>query len=299
MQFRWPVQSLSAVESFILDLSNADFQHVPSSAASPAARPHSLAPLQNISPFTMTEVNWRPFPLRTSDDWIPWYAAVKVQATTWGIWDYIDPEALATSLKRPPVRPPFPTVGQIKQGALDIRELDEKERATYDTLGCAYDCQLKHFSYYQEAIGKLELGIRQSLTKDYQRLIISRPLRDVIITLQSRFAPTDISRMRQISKKWYNLRIQQPPSKNFDAWILKWQVCHAEALQVGMEEFKDTHRIIFDFIEAIAPISPEFYTYWMNRVHDDKDFGMGLPDFSVILKRYAEHIRVIPPSPRA
>ena len=46
-----------------------------------------------------TEANWLVFHLKTSADWIQWYAAVKDQAVTWGLWDYINPEVAVESLR--------------------------------------------------------------------------------------------------------------------------------------------------------------------------------------------------------
>jgi len=107
----------------------------------------------------------------------------------------------------------------------------------------------------------MKQGIRNSVSSDNKRLIVSQSLRDIILMFRSMYAPTDSSRKRQVSKNWSNLRTQPPPRSNFDAWIHKWQVCYAEAIEVGLDEFGDNERITYEFLEAIAPISPNFYTY--------------------------------------
>ena len=46
-----------------------------------------------------------------------------------------------------------------------------------------YDRQLAAYEKYQRAMDKLGQGIRRSISSDNQRLIISQPLRDGILTL--------------------------------------------------------------------------------------------------------------------
>ncbi|KAJ5550509.1 hypothetical protein N7535_001549 [Penicillium sp. DV-2018c] len=52
----------------------------------------------------MAEHNWLDLPLKTADDWVFWYAAVKYQAIAWDIWGYIDPDTPEESLSKPPYR---------------------------------------------------------------------------------------------------------------------------------------------------------------------------------------------------
>ena len=213
----------------------------------------------------------------------------------WNVWQYIDPQASFLLLAQPPVPPTCPTYTDIKPDARHIMQLESHELTAYNMLTREYDRQLAAYEKYQKAIDKLSQGIRRSISSDNQRLIITQSLRDGILTLQRIFAPTDSSRMRQIAKRWSALCTQQPPKNNFDAWIQKWQVCYAEALDVGLDEFRNTERIAYDFLEATASISPDFYAYWLNCMHENEDYGQPLPTFSVILNRYAEHIRVSPP----
>ena len=131
----------------------------------------------------MSEPNWLHFSLKTPDDWIPWYAIVKDQAITWGIWDYINPEVSLIALKDTPVELPFLIASRINLAIVDITELDDRELARYNALTRDYDRQIERLRHYQKATDKMKQGIRNSLSRDNQRLIISLSLRDVLRTL--------------------------------------------------------------------------------------------------------------------
>jgi hypothetical protein len=164
----------------------------------------------------MAEPNWLPFSLKSPDDWIHWYAAVRDQARTWGIWDYIDPERPDTALRTPPTEPPFPSPARIRPTALDILDLSDQEVSRYTVLTRDYDRQIDRYRHYQKAVDRMKQGIRSSVSSDNKRLIVSQSLRDVILMFRRMYAPTDSSRKRQVSKNWSNLRTQQPPRSNFD-----------------------------------------------------------------------------------
>ena len=44
-----------------------------------------------------------------------------------------------------------------------------------------------------------------------------------------------------------------------------------EAKEIELSEFNDDERIIYEFLEAIAPLSPDFYAYWINRIHESSE----------------------------
>ncbi|KAH9806623.1 hypothetical protein DFH28DRAFT_941286, partial [Melampsora americana] len=242
----------------------------------------------------MSETNWLVFQLRTSADWIQWYAAVKDQAITWGLWAYINPEVAVEYLRQPPQEPEYPTASLLG----DLPNLAGDALTRYNLILRDYDRQLDRFRHYQKSIDRLKQGIRNSVSTDNKRLILSQSsLRDVINMFRLMYAPTNSSRKRQVSKNWSNLRTQPPPKTNYDSWIQKWLICYTEAREIGLSEFEDTERIIYEFLEAIAPLSPSFVTVWMNRIHEQSgvySFGV-LPEFPALINLYAESIRLAPP----
>ena len=68
----------------------------------------------------MAEANWQSITLRTTEDWVPWYAVLKLQATIWNVWQYIDLQASILSLKIPLVLLLCPTFADIKLGVSNI-----------------------------------------------------------------------------------------------------------------------------------------------------------------------------------
>jgi hypothetical protein len=103
----------------------------------------------------MAETNWQTINLRTPDDWVPWYALLKVQATMWNVWQYIDPEAPLTFLPLPPVSPICPTAKDIKAGARSLIELNTEEQSLYKLLIGEYDRQLAAYNTYLKAVDRL------------------------------------------------------------------------------------------------------------------------------------------------
>jgi len=87
----------------------------------------------------MTKANWQSITLRTTEDWVPWYAVLKLQATMWNVWEYIDPQASTLSLRLPPTLPIYPTYTDIKLDASYIIELNNQELTAYNMLTRDYD----------------------------------------------------------------------------------------------------------------------------------------------------------------
>ena len=255
---------------------------------------HSSSNYLLLSSITMaTEANWLVFHLKTSADWIQWYAAVKDQAVTWGLWDYINPEVLVESLRKPPLEPDYPEIDLA-----DLPNLAGEALTRYNLISREYDRQLNRFRHYQKGVDRLKQGIRNSVSTDNKRLILSQSnLRDVIDMFRLMYAPTNSSRKRQISKTWSNLRTQAPPRSNYDSWVQKWLVCYTEAKEIGLTEFNDTERILYEFLEAIAPLSPSFYTIWINRIYEQSGVysTSKLLEFPALINLYSESIRLSPP----
>ena len=87
----------------------------------------------------MAEANWQSITLRTTEDWVPWYAVLKQQATMWNVWQYIDPQASFLLLAQPPVPPTCPTYTDIKPDARHIMQLESHELTAYNMLTREYD----------------------------------------------------------------------------------------------------------------------------------------------------------------
>ncbi|KAJ5143087.1 uncharacterized protein N7515_001874 [Penicillium bovifimosum] len=111
--------------------------------------------------------------------------------------------------------------------------------------------------------------------------------------LKSTDAPNDEERKVQVAENWNKLCSLVPPKLNLDGWIMKMQVCYAEAKEVGCQEFEQNERIIIQFLRAVGSTSPEFYGIWMDRIHDPD--GRALPDFPDIINRYSQQVGVAAP----
>ncbi|KAJ5124631.1 uncharacterized protein N7515_008456 [Penicillium bovifimosum] len=241
----------------------------------------------------MSELNWLNIPLKWKQDWIPWYTTVKDQATVWDLWEYIDPETPEASLPNIPVKPKIPSVSEITSEAVSVLDLTEKELARYTALTREYDRQNDRFKEYRKNTDKLKQGIRHSVTSEHKRLIVAQPLRTTLQVLKSTYEPNDEERKVQVAENWNKLCSQVPPKSNLDGWILKMQVCYAEAKEVGCQEFEQNERIIIQFLRAVGSTSPEFYGIWMDRIHDPD--GRKLPDFPDIINRYSQQVGVAAP----
>ncbi|KAJ5561987.1 hypothetical protein N7535_003550 [Penicillium sp. DV-2018c] len=88
----------------------------------------------------------------------------------------------------------------------------------------------------------------------------------------------------QVAETWWALRSQPPPMNDL------------ETRQVGLAEFESKYRIIYEFLLAIAPISPQFYEYWMCRIQIHDYEGTDLPDFFYVVNRCIDFISIVPPS---
>ncbi len=96
-------------------------------------------------------------------------------------------------LRQPPEEPEYPTASLLG----DLPNLAGDALTRYNLILRDYNRQLDRFRHYQKSINRIKQGIRNSVSTDNKRLILSQSsLRDVINMFRLMYTPTNLSRKR-------------------------------------------------------------------------------------------------------
>jgi len=231
-------------------------------------------------------------------DWDEWIEIVKTKAMGNKIWEYVDPSTLKDNLsilneptipRAGDVNPQKPTVDK-----LDANELEELKLLRYD-----YKRQIAAYERKDAALGSLRSFIQETISRAYLPYTFKcdTPY-DMLTALKTRVAPTDQARKMELIKRYRKL-VKAPKSQDIYIWLQEWEKVYTECKELNLPDVDD-NRSLFDFLNAISTISPEFANVWIVNIQEREDAGTPLPDLYKIIELYRNNQRLIkvkePPS---
>ena len=106
----------------------------------------------------------------------------------------------------------------------------------------------------------------------------------MLAALKQRVAPTDQARKIELINQYQKLK-KAPRSQNLDTWLQQWEKTYKECKQLKLPDVQDDHPL-YDFLNAISGIAPEFANVWTINIQMKLDSGDALPDLYKIVELF-------------
>ena len=230
--------------------------------------------------------------LTSSDSWLLWYNHIQTLATTQQVWHLINPElSEEPSLPLAPIRP---KVEDIDSMCHHLAQLKKEQLDLWSNLRREYELDLREYERIINRINFIHQLITTSISHENRRLIGNNTsVYTILKILYQLHAPTTESRKRHVIKQWHQMR-QGPRSMTIESWLTKWENIYTEAIQLNIGEVIEPERPLYDFLDAVASLSPYFMEHWHNTLLSMTEQGKELPTFFYLIKRYRDSIRLNP-----
>jgi hypothetical protein len=106
----------------------------------------------------------------------------------------------------------------------------------------------------------------------------------MLVALKQRVAPTDQARKIEPINQYQKLK-KALRGQNLDTWIQQWEKTYKECKQFKLPDVEDD-RPLYDFLNAISGIAPEFANVWTINIQMKLDSGDTLPDLYKIVELF-------------
>src|SRR5271170_1633720 len=112
----------------------------------------------------------------------------------------------------------------------------------------------------------------------------------MLVALKQRVAPADQVRKIELINQYQKLK-EAPDSQNLDTWLQQWEKTYKECKQLKLPDVQDD-RPLYDFLNAISGIAPEFANVWTINIQMKLDSGDALPDLYKIVELFRNNRRL-------
>jgi len=83
-----------------------------------------------------------------------------------------------------------------------------------------------------------------------------------------------------------------PKTQSLDHWLREWEKVYTDCKLLDLPDVS-RNRSLFDFLNAIASISPGFSDAWMMRIQEKQDAGETLPDLYKMVELFRNNRRLV------
>jgi hypothetical protein len=111
-----------------------------------------------------------------------------------------------------------------------------------------------------------------------------------LVALSKRIAPTDKARKLELTQRYQKLK-NAPRAQNVDTWLQQWERTYTECKGLNLAVVAD-EQPVYDFLQAVAEISPEFSNVWMVNLQTKEADSEPLSDFYRIVELFRNHQRL-------
>ena len=171
-----------------------------------------------------------------------------------------------------------------------ISQLSSAEREQFKDLYHQYKHQLDIFNRQEVALVSLRSYIQETVARHNLRYTLKEntPF-DMLVALKKRVAPTDCARKLELRNQYKKLQ-RSPKSQNIDTWLQQWEMTFTDCKDLGIPEVAD-NQLVFDFLEAILTVSPEFSNVWTVNLQTTATIGIGpaIPTLYKIVEVYRNY----------
>jgi hypothetical protein len=165
--------------------------------------------------------------LRTPDDWSKWLFTRKISADRNSLWEYVNPDLTAETLKK--LEDEKPTELEVRRfrnpqptEQIDIPDLTATELATYNTWARRFDRDEAKWLTKEKALRNLSLEIVQTIDIKHLDLILDyTDTYSQLRTLKKHLCPSIGGRNYQLRAR-YRAVCTRPKRANLDSWFDEW-----------------------------------------------------------------------------
>ena len=155
------------------------------------------------------------------------------------------------------VESPFPRPEDVNPAHTTLAQLTNEEKEEYQLLRFNYKRKITIYDRQKAALASLRTYIQETISRT---LLIytfdcTTPY-DMLTTLRQRVAPTDRARQLEASFKYQRLR-QGPSNQSLNSWLRQWEKAYTECQKLDLPDVQKD-RAVYDFLQAISTIAPEF-----------------------------------------
>jgi hypothetical protein len=229
--------------------------------------------------------------LNGPNDWDEWIGVVKSKAIGTKIWEYINPSTAKAELSTL-TEPNYPLSSDVNPAKTDPDELSGAEKEQLKRLQAEYKRKISLYERQETALGNMRTFIQETISRTYLTYTLDcETSYDMLVELKQRIAPTDRAREAEMINKYSKLK-KAPKSQSIDHWLREWEKVYTECKLLDLPDVS-RNRSLFDFLNAIASISPGFSDAWMMRVQEKQDAGETLPDLYKIVELFRNNRRLV------
>ena len=219
----------------------------------------------------------------TPKNFSSWIQEIKGIATRAQVWEYVDPEGLESE----PVAPKYPRFGDYIKIVPIVTPASIQETVTegfppvlvpvmcedYDDLSEAqqksYDAKERSYRALQQEAKMSSIGIQKVHTAILESargyLAVNRkasPVREILISLASKFKRPDADLQLQIDEKYEELKASHPIKGQIESWVQQWEALREEMTYLNIDTSYNEHLFTTHFLKAARIWAPEFCDQW-------------------------------------
>jgi hypothetical protein len=196
--------------------------------------------------------------LRGPGDWDKWIGIVRKFAKNQNIWKYIDPDTTTKPILDVPTQP---SVGQVRDDATEIKDLEGEDLSKFQLLENRYNYQIRTYREELKALAEIQEYIVETVDKYYDLIAKEDSVAEELKILKNRVKPTDWAREDEVKTRYYET-LRAAKRTKVEEWISKWQVVLTEATNLGLPETTGL-RPTKDFLRAASTIDPVITRIWI------------------------------------
>ena len=229
--------------------------------------------------------------LNGPNDWDEWIGVIKSKAIGTKIWEYINPSTAKAELSNL-TEPNYPLSSDVNPAKTDPDELSGAEKEQLKRLQAEYKRKISLYERQDTALGNLRTYIQETISRSYLTYTLDCDTAyDMLVKLKQRVAPTDRAREAEMINKYNKLK-KAPKTQSLDHWLREWEKVYTDCKLLDLPDVS-RNRSLFDFLNAIASISPGFSDAWMMRIQEKQDIGETLPDLYKMIELFRNNRRLV------
>jgi hypothetical protein len=223
-------------------------------------------------------------------DWDEWLEVVKTKSVGGKIWDFVNPNTNKDEL---PIleKPMIPSAKDVNPLKTVLSQLTDDEKDKLKLLRYDFKHQPTLYERQDAALASLRLFIQETISRTFLPYTFNcNTPYDILVALRRRIAPTDKARKLELTQRYQKLK-SSPRAQNVDTWLQQWERTYTECKDLNLAVVAD-EQPVYDFLQAVADISPEFSNVWMVNLQTQEADGEPLPDFYRIVELFRNHQRL-------
>ena len=206
------------------------------------------------------------------------------------IWEFVNPSTGKESLPTL-VEPPLPRPEDVNPAHTTLTQLTDEEKEEYQLLRFNYKRKITIYDRQKAALASLRTYIQETISSTLLIYTFDCTIPyNMLKTLRQCVAPTDRARQLEASLKYQHLR-QGLSNQSLNSWLLQWEKAYTECQKLDLPDVQKD-RAVYDFLQAISTIAPEFSSVWMVNLQTQADSGKEIPDLHKIVELFRNHQRL-------